>query len=616
MINHHKHIRLLSDHDHQQLYQRPVFLQSIFQSDQPLSAKKQQGFPIKFIPKRLASCILSEDKLDSKKYEFMVYSQLCEALNQGKVHCYQSKKFRCLSDDIRSVIEWDNEKARKKLIKSLDIEELSQPISDILDALEQELNHLIEQVNQNIQSGKNRCIKYKKNSTGYEWTLPYNKKYREFNNPFYNSIPHISLSELLDFVEEITHFMSAFEPLKSRGIRSTKNKLALKGCIIANATGLGIHKMSERSDLSYQQLDGAESDYLRLETLKKANDKIVYAFTQLAIFQHYNVADNIYHASADGQKFRSRKDTFKSRYSSKYFACEKGVVSYTSVMNNIAPATQMMGANEHESHYLQELISASASTVAIDRIATDSHGSNAINFLLLNCMRIAFTPCYKRLSKKTESIVSFNHPNTYCQDKYIIRPGKKANRLLIEKEWENIKPLIAALMVKEFDQNIIVKKLCAKEKNNPTKQALWAYNDILRSIYLLKYIDDEILRQNVRLSLNRGEAYHQLKRRLLDVNGQGFRGQSDVEIAIWNECGRSVANAIIYYNAYLLSKLMQQKEAEGDDKAVKFIRRLSPIACQHINMGGAYELTNGENMPDIDTLLKVLDQLLITELSK
>ena len=42
-------------------------------------------------------------------------------------------------------------------------------------------------------------------------------------------------------------------------------------------------------------------------------------------FWHYNIQEDILHASADGQKFEAKRETFRTRYSSKYFGTSKGV---------------------------------------------------------------------------------------------------------------------------------------------------------------------------------------------------------------------------------------------------------------------------------------------------
>ena len=62
-----------------------------------------------------------------------------------------------------------------------------------------------------------------------------------------------------------------------------------------------------------------------------------------------------------------------------------------------------------------------------------------------------------------------------------------------------------------------------------------------QSIHILKYIDDPHYRCDIRKALNRGEAYHQLLKIIGSIGGGDFRGMSDMEVEIWNECMRLLA---------------------------------------------------------------------------
>jgi hypothetical protein len=69
--------------------------------------------------------------------------------------------------------------------------------------------------------------------------------------------------------------------------------------------------------------------------------------------------------------------------------------------------------------------------------------------------------------------------------------------------------------------------------------ALWEYDNIIRSLYLLDYIDSPPLRRNVQWALNRGESYHQLRRAVSYANFGKWvflhnapKGYSSVEFAI------------------------------------------------------------------------------------
>ena len=61
----------------------------------------------------------------------------------------------------------------------------------------------------------------------------------------------------------------------------------------------------------------------------------------------------------------------------------------------------------------------------------------------------------------------------------------------------------------------------------------------------------------------------------------------------------------------ILSELYEIKLAQGDIAAINFLKHISPIAAQHLNIGGLYEFS--EDMADIninavvDALNKILD---------
>ena len=139
-------------------------------------------------------------------------------------------------------------------------------------------------------------------------------------------------------------------------------------------------------------------------------------------------------------------------------------------------------------------------------------------------------------------------------------------------------------------------------RQNQTKRALWELDNICRTLYILDFIDDVELRQAVQKALNRGEAYPRFRRAVAYVNSGKFRVQTETEQQIWNECSRLIANAIIFYNTALLSKVYAQKLADEDEAAIKVLRGISPVAWQHINLFGTFKFNNTAIKVDIDAL--------------
>ncbi|WP_435791631.1 transposase [Clostridium sp.] len=368
---------------------------------------------------------------------------------------------------------------------------------------------------------------------------------------------------------------------------------------IAWGTNMGLGRMGEISDIDYSLLSSTSENFIRLETLNEANNRINNAITKLPIFRHYDI-DEVIHSSSDGQKFETSINTINSRHSPKYFGLKKGIVSYTLVANHIPINAKIIGANEHESHYVFDVLYNNTTDIKPDIHSTDTHGANEVNFSILNFFGYKFAPRYKDVySKISKSLYGFNHPSHY--DDVIIKPVRKINSDLIVEEWDNIQRIILSLALKTTTQSIIIGKLSSYERKNKTKRALWEYDNILKSLYLLDYIDSLTLRQNVQRALNRGESYHKLRRAISYANFGKLRFKTEQDQNIWGECGRLLANCIIYYNASILSNMLAYREVSGEDSDV--LKHISPVAWQHINLYGRYEFNTKSKSINMDAII-------------
>jgi TnpA family transposase len=361
--------------------------------------------------------------------------------------------------------------------------------------------------------------------------------------------------------------------------------------------------MASISDRTYDHLRGVQANYLRPETLCLANDAINDATAKLPIFKYYNIQEGVIHASADGQKFESRLETFKTRYSSKYFGTNKGLTSMNLIANHVALNARIIGANEHESHFIFDLLHNNTSQIKPDILSTDTHGVNHVNFALLDLFGYQFAPRYAQFSTVIADMFELNESD---DEKVTLTLKKPIDTALIIEQWETIQRIVISLQKKTISQATLVRKLSGYSQNHPLLKALTEYNRMIKAMYLLDYIDDASLRRYVQRALNRGEAYHQLRRAIANVNGNRFRGKNDNEIELWNECARLLTNAIIYFNSLILTRLLEYFEQEGDDKKLEVIKQVSPVAWHNINLSGTYSFSFEKNLLNMDEIMQTI----------
>lgn len=590
---------------HDPLIEALDFMKQAFSKGKPLSHYPSDAFPIGFLTDRVKHHIYKQETLLVNRYEFLVYRLLRNNLESGDIFCHSSINFQSFEDDLINEQQWQK---KEKLIADFGLSNLIKPIKNHLEELEQQLEKCILEVNKRILLGENKYFQIKKIGTHTRWTLKYSRDAECTNHAFFDALKPVELGSVINFVDEQCHFFEAFEHVLGRYTKKDRDDKVLAACLIAWGTNMGLGRMGENSDIPYSSLVAESDNFIRLENLKEANDIVCNAAFKLLAFCYYHI-DGVIHSSSDGQKFETRIHTIKSRHSPKYFGLGKGIVPCTLVINHFPANSKNLGANDHESHSVFDILYNNTTNIQPDIHSTDTHGTNEVNFAILHFFGYQFAPRYKDIYKKvTSSFYGFKHPNCY-DESFIIKPVRKINVDLITEEWENIQRIILSLALKTTTQSIIIRKLSSHARINKTKRALWEYDNIIKSLYLLDYIDSVQLRKNVQQSLNRGESYHKLHRALSYANFGKLRFKTEQEQNIWGECGRLLANCIIYYNTSILSNLMEYKEKNGDVQGAVLLQGVSPVAWSHINLGGRFEFNNHEKSINMDALIQELAQL-------
>ncbi len=189
-------------------------------------------------------------------------------------------------------------------------------------------------------------------------------------------------------------------------------------------------------------------------------------------------------------------------------------------------STQVIGANEYEGHFAFDLLYNNSSDIQPNTLSTDTHGTNNVNFAILDFFGYTLAPRYAKMKKVFFELFEVTEENGGR-----IQLKKDINHKLIAEEWDNIQHIVCSLSRKTTTQSTIIRKLSNGKSRRLS--ALHEYDRLIKSIYVLEYVDNSTLRHYVQQALNRGEAYHQLKRAITSVNGNKFRGGNDYQVSQW-----------------------------------------------------------------------------------
>ena len=173
-----------------------------------------------------------------------------------------------------------------------------------------------------------------------------------------------------------------------------------------------------------------------------------------------------------------------------------------------------------------------------------------------------------------------------------------ANRInikLIIEHWDDLLRLAGSLKLGVVRAAGLTRVLQTNDRPTRLARALQELGRLVKSLYLLRFIDDKSYRRRILVQLNRGEGRHQLARVIFhgkrgELRQRYREGQEDQLGALG-----IVVNLVVLWNTIYMDAALDRLRAEGHDVFPADVARLSPLAFKHINMLGRYAFT----LPDI-----------------
>lgn len=393
---------------HEPLLAAIYFLRMTWQKENTRHQHNSGERPMHFIPNSIKRYLYVIDKeghklLHPDRYEFLVYRSLRNSLEAGHVFCQDSIHFRSFENDLVDDVHWQE---KETLFANLALPMLNITATEQLSMLKQQLEERLQSVNQRIVTGENEYVQVKTRAHSVRWTLPYSSTHETANHPFFEILPQINIQTILHFVNQQCFFMSAFTHVLHRYTKQTHDDRVIIAGLLAWGTNMGLGRMGQISDISYQALAATSGNFIRLETLQKANDIVSNAVASLPIFKQFSIGNTL-HSSSDGQKFETLLHTLNARHSPKYFGLQKGVVAYTLIANHIPINAKIIGADEHESHFVFDILHNNHTEVQPTIHSTDTHGTNEVNFAILSFFDYQFAPRYRDIYDKIRTSLPY-----------------------------------------------------------------------------------------------------------------------------------------------------------------------------------------------------------------
>lgn len=163
----------------------------------------------------------------------------------------------------------------------------------------------------------------------------------------------------------------------------------------------------------------------------------------------------------------------------------------------------------------------------------------------------------------------------------------RININIIEQNYEDILRLAYSIKEGLVSSSLILSKLGSYSRQNSLAKALQEMGRIEKTIFILRYATDSILRRRILVGLNKGEAMNGLARAVF-FGKQGELRERDLQDQLQRASALNILiNAISIWNTVYLEKAVEYKREYGDiDK--NLLKHISPLNWSHINFLGEY----------------------------
>lgn len=563
-----------------------------------------QAAPIGFLDEKERVVIFdAQGKIRISLYKTLLFIRIASLIKSGGLNLEHSYKYKAFDAYLLSQDSW--EKQKETLLPS-DISD-NQKTLDILTRL---LGTTYDQTNMSINSGDNQYVRIK-DGRFYLTTPKVENRDEDEDTTIADLFPKarsIPLLSVLTTVNNATNFLDSFTHFQNKHIgKKPENKTFFAG-IMGLGCNIGTTQIAQIGRyINENELENTINWYFSVDNLLAANDAILALIDKLAVPKLFKKDQIKTHTSSDGQKFAIGVDSLNANHSYKYFGTGKGVSVYSFIddTHSLFYSTVISSSEREAAYVIDGLLH--NDVVKSDIHSTDTHGYSEIIFAITYLLGFSFAPRIKNLAN--QRLYSFDKRKTYEEKGYNILPDATINTEIIAEQWDQILRLIATLKLKETTASQLLKRLSSYSRQHPLYRALKAFGQVIKSIYILKYIDDVELRQSIEKQLNKLESSNKFAKAVFYGNNQEFTQKTKEEQLIAEGCKRLIENTIILWNyLYLSEKLANIQSVEEQKKLIAHIKQGSIITWQHINLHGEFDFSD-ENMSKTFpfSLAKILD---------
>ena len=535
--------------------------------------------PVDFVPDTWQRFVAPEGQPKRRAYELCTLSTLRDKLRSGDIYLPNSRRYTDPETFLIPRSEWLT--LRTDVCQQLDLDPTGKAR---LSERAQELKDLLPRVDRVLDRSDGIRIEDGELIVPMDEGADVPESVQALDDQIRRRIPDVDLTDLLLEVDQWTGFSQYLTHAGGGQPRTDDLLLHQHAAMVGQGTNMGLLEMAYSAGLVYDRLAWASTWYLREETLKAAVAALVNFQYRQPLAQHWGGGTL---SSSDGQRFPVQGKVRNARALPRYFGYGEGLTFYTWSSDQFSQyGTKVISSTVRDATYVLDEILNNETDLTILEHTTDTAGYTDLVFCLFDLLGMQFSPRLRdigdrQLYKLTTDATLYPRLDTRLM-------GRIDLPRLLEK-WDDLARVAGSLKRGYVTASLLISRLQAYPRQGQLTKLLQEYGRLVKTIFVLRYLEDEALRRRVHAQLNKGEKLHDL-RKFLFFAREGVVSQK-YEDGQANQAGclNLLTNAVIVWNTVYMQAALDAIRREGYPVQEEDLAHLWPIRFAHIHRYGKYE---------------------------
>lgn len=351
--------------------------------------------------------------------------------------------------------------------------------------------------------------------------------------------------------------------------------------------------------LSRRQVAWLNLKYVAEDTLERATVDVINTYNRFELPGYWGSGKS---ASADGTKWHLYEQNLLSEYHIRYGGY--GGIGYYHVSDKyIALFSHFIPCGVYEAVYILDGLMANQSDIQPDQIHGDTQSQSYPVFALAHLLGIQLMPRIRNIKDlilfKPESGQNYLNIQSLFGDAAI-------NWDLIETHFHDMLRVAISIKQGRITASTILRRLGTRSRKNKLYYAFRELGRVMRTLFLLRYIDDADLRMTIQAETNKSEEFNGFTKWVF-FGGEGVIAENvqheQRKIVRYNQL---VSNLIILHNVEQMTRVLAKLREEGMEITAEMLAGLSPYRNGHLNRFGDYTVDTKRDVPPLDVSRRIL----------